>query len=83
VTKLSAKRRATGLSQARFADLCGWSSQSRVSNYETGKRIPDIFDARRILSALHSCGIHCSLDDIFPMPANDPVFDTNDNQPNG
>jgi phage repressor protein C with HTH and peptisase S24 domain len=46
-------RLAAGLSQPKLAKLCGWESQSRISNYETEVRSPSIDDLRTIASALN------------------------------
>lgn len=32
------------MTQAQLAEACGWEGQSRVSNYETGEREPDLED---------------------------------------
>lgn len=38
--RLRLARRAKKISQAALAGLCGWESQSRISQYESGKRTP-------------------------------------------
>lgn len=38
-------REQLGLSQATFAEQCGWSSQSRIGNYESGARKVSADDA--------------------------------------
>lgn len=46
-------RKAAKLSQPALAHLCGWDSQSRLSNYETGIRVPSINDLQSIARALN------------------------------
>jgi SOS-response transcriptional repressor LexA len=46
-------RQAARLSQPALARLCGWESQSRVSNYETGLRAPSTSDLQAIANALN------------------------------
>lgn len=45
-------RNAAGKSQAALAKLCGWSSQSRVGNYESGTREPTLGDIELMAKAL-------------------------------
>ena len=50
--KIKRERERQGLSQPRLASLCGWESQSRISQYESGAREPGLADLRRIVRAL-------------------------------
>lgn len=50
--RLKALREARGLSQAQLAKLCGYSSASRIGNYELGDRKISVDDAIRIGLAL-------------------------------
>jgi transcriptional regulator with XRE-family HTH domain len=45
-------RKAAGMSQAALADACGWKSQSRVGNYESGTREPNFADLQLIAKSL-------------------------------
>lgn len=45
-------RLAAKISQPQLAKLCGWDSQSRISNYETGTRDPSTNDLKKIANAL-------------------------------
>ncbi|QEY75129.1 XRE family transcriptional regulator [Pseudomonas denitrificans (nom. rej.)] len=45
-------RKLRGLSQGALAKACGWSSQSRVGNYETDVRRPSFDDVRAMAKAL-------------------------------
>lgn len=53
------------VSQTDLAVALGWS-QGRLSNYESGRRIPSLADSRAITGALNALGVSCSLDDVFP-----------------
>ncbi len=50
--RLQRLRNAAGKSQAALAKLCGWSSQSRVGNYESGTREPTLGDIEVMAKAL-------------------------------
>ncbi|MEE4341444.1 LexA family transcriptional regulator [Pseudomonas alliivorans] len=50
--RLQRLRIAAGKSQAALAKLCGWSSQSRVGNYESGTREPTLGDIELMAKAL-------------------------------
>lgn len=45
-------RKASGLSQEGLALACGWSGQSRVGNYESGYREPELAEIPVIARAL-------------------------------
>ncbi|EEW1534802.1 LexA family transcriptional regulator [Escherichia coli] len=45
-------REDKGLSQKALAELCGWASQSRIGNYESGTRSVSVDDAEVIAKAL-------------------------------
>ncbi|MEE5162209.1 LexA family transcriptional regulator [Pseudomonas alliivorans] len=50
--RLQRLRKAADKSQAELAKLCGWSSQSRVGNYEAGTREPTLGDIEAMAKAL-------------------------------
>ena len=50
--RLKTLREKAGLSQAAFAEKCGWASQSRVGNYEKGVRKIGADDAAIMAAAL-------------------------------
>lgn len=54
------------ISQIALAELLGWS-QGRLSNYESGRRVPSLADSRAITGALNALGASCTLDDVFPV----------------
>ncbi|MCW2290522.1 phage repressor protein C with HTH and peptisase S24 domain [Pseudomonas sp. BIGb0408] len=45
-------RKSTGLSQQLLAEACGWSSQSRIGNYESDLREPSLADLLLLAPAL-------------------------------
>ncbi|KXU38693.1 hypothetical protein AXE65_12430 [Ventosimonas gracilis] len=45
-------RKSKGLSQAELAKACGWSSQSRVGNYEKNTREPSLDDLKKLADVL-------------------------------
>jgi len=45
-------RNVKGISQKALAEACGWESQSRVGNYESGTRTPSLSDLVLLASAL-------------------------------
>lgn len=51
-TRIKHFRKAKKLSQAALANACGWSSQSRVGNYEADIREPSLDDLDRLANAL-------------------------------
>lgn len=50
--RIKSARKARGLTQEQLAEACGWSGQSRIGNYETGKREPSAADMQLIAAAL-------------------------------
>lgn len=66
MNKITAWREKANLTQHELAIRCGWKSQSRISNYESGQRLPSLKDCRIIVSVLRESGANCSFDDVFP-----------------
>ncbi|HEN8732240.1 helix-turn-helix transcriptional regulator [Pseudomonas sp. A2] len=64
-------RVAAGISQARLCRELSWN-QSRLANYEAGRRCVGLDAARKIVDALNGLGAECSLDDTFPPAAQGP-----------
>lgn len=50
--RIKQKRTEKGLSQEALADLCGWESRTRISNYEHGISEPKLADFKRLAKAL-------------------------------
>ncbi|MBC3251235.1 helix-turn-helix transcriptional regulator [Serratia fonticola] len=65
MNKISAMRRSVGVTQQQLADVLGWK-QSRIGNYESGIRTPDLRSSRCIINALNLLGANCTLDSVFP-----------------
>ncbi|MBM1145619.1 helix-turn-helix transcriptional regulator [Alcanivorax sp. ZXX171] len=65
MNRIQSIRVAAGIRQIELAEHIGWA-QSRVSNYETGQRVPGLDDARTLVRALNRLGAQCTLDDVFP-----------------
>ncbi|UVM65300.1 helix-turn-helix domain-containing protein [Pseudomonas sp. B21-009] len=65
MNRISQLRTEGRISQVALAEALGWS-QGRISNYESGRRVPGLSDSRAIVVALNSLGVVCSLDDVFP-----------------
>ncbi|KJK17145.1 helix-turn-helix transcriptional regulator [Pseudomonas sp. 2(2015)] len=53
------------ITQADLRRKLNWH-QSRLANYEAGRRIPGLEEARLIVIALNELGASCSLDEAFP-----------------
>ncbi len=51
-SRIAHYRALAGMSQGQLATACGWASQSRIGNYETGTREPKIEDINKIANAL-------------------------------
>jgi putative transcriptional regulator len=58
-------REQAGIKPAALYSSLGWS-QSRLSNYENGHRMPGLDEARRVVAALNALGARCDLDAVFP-----------------
>jgi transcriptional regulator with XRE-family HTH domain len=50
--RLKTFREARGWSQDKLAQICGWSSNTRVSGYERGANEPSLDDIGRLAQAL-------------------------------
>ncbi len=50
--RIKSARESLGLSQQELSIRCGWDSQSRIGNYETGAREPSLQDLDRLAKAL-------------------------------
>ncbi|MCP9268884.1 helix-turn-helix domain-containing protein [Xenorhabdus sp. XENO-1] len=65
MNKIADARRRVGATQFALAKRLKWS-QSRIGNYESGIRKPDLDSCRKIVLALNELGGEFSLDDVFP-----------------
>jgi SOS-response transcriptional repressor LexA len=51
-SRIAHYRQLSGMSQAKLAKACGWSSQSRIGNYEKDSREPTLADIELISKVL-------------------------------
>jgi putative transcriptional regulator len=65
MNRIRAIREQLGISQTDLYRKLGWK-QSRLANYEAGKRMPGLSEAREIVAALNSLSAACTLEDVFP-----------------
>ncbi len=65
MNRISEFRKKAELNQLDFARLLG-VTQSAVSHYEVGCRLPRIHICKKIVSCLRGLGLDVSLDDVFP-----------------
>ncbi|WP_445494398.1 helix-turn-helix transcriptional regulator [Pseudomonas sp. 8(2025)] len=61
-------RDRAGIKQIALVAELGWT-QTRLSNYEAGRRTAGLAECRSIVRALNRLGVICSLDDVFPPDA--------------
>lgn len=66
MNQIKKSREKFGITQKALCEQLGWQ-QSRLSNYETGRRTPGLSDARAIVRALNSLGAKVDLDFVFPF----------------
>ncbi|OVZ87949.1 helix-turn-helix domain-containing protein [Yersinia intermedia] len=65
MNNIANERKKLGITQSALAGACGWN-QSRLANYETGIRVPDLESCRRLVMAMNKLGSGTSLDGLFP-----------------
>lgn len=58
-------RESSSLSREDLAKAIG-RKEAAIGHYELGRRIPGLEVARKIVIALNTAGVSCSLDDVFP-----------------
>lgn len=68
MNRIAELRASAAVSQVALAMALGWS-QGRLSNYESGRRVPSLADSREITRSLNRLGVKCELDDVFPPSA--------------
>ena len=64
--QIEVQRIKAGLTQRALGRPLGWT-QTRISNYERGRRTPDVDDARWLVFAFSSHNIKLTLDQLFPI----------------
>lgn len=65
MNRIADHRERAGIKQRDLVSTLGWT-QTRLSNYESGRRIAGLAESRAITAALNLLGVKCSLDDVFP-----------------
>lgn len=65
MNRIACLRKEAQIKQRDLGELLGWT-QARLSNYESGHRMPGLSECRAITAALNQLGAVCSLDDVFP-----------------
>ncbi|NWA04789.1 helix-turn-helix transcriptional regulator [Pseudomonas gingeri] len=58
-------REKFGIKQRTLVAALGWT-QTRLSNYESGRRTAGLAECRAIVMAFNQLGTKCTLDDVFP-----------------
>lgn len=65
MNRIASHRERAGIKQRDLVSALGWT-QTRISNYESGRRTAGLAECRAITAALNQLGAMCSLDDVFP-----------------
>jgi putative transcriptional regulator len=65
MNRIADHRERAGIKQRDLVATLGWT-QTRLSNYESGRRVAGLAESRAITAALNQLGVKCSLDDVFP-----------------
>jgi putative transcriptional regulator len=65
MNRIAEIRERDQIKQGDLAKALGWQ-RSRLSNYETERRVPSLADSRSIVAALNQLGAGCNLDQVFP-----------------
>lgn len=66
---IAEQRAKSGIKQRDLVAALGWT-QTRLSNYESGRRTAGLVECRAIVGAFNQLGVKCTLDDIFPPGMN-------------
>ncbi|WDG75497.1 XRE family transcriptional regulator [Pseudomonas chlororaphis] len=77
-SRIKRLRKNKGLSQKALAEICGWSSQSRIGNYESNLREPNLSDlillapalgvsVAELISGIDSNSLQASISNMDPM----------------
>ncbi|MBI6135057.1 helix-turn-helix transcriptional regulator [Serratia marcescens] len=68
MNNIANERKKLGITQAALAKVCGWT-QSRIANYESGIRVPDLNASRHLVKVFAKLGSKADLDKLFPPKA--------------
>lgn len=71
MNRIAEHRERSGIRQRELVAALGWT-QTRVSNYEAGRRTAGLAECRAIVAALNGLGAVCTLDDVFPPEIDAP-----------
>ncbi|MBA6089356.1 helix-turn-helix transcriptional regulator [Pseudomonas monteilii] len=71
MNRIAEIRKSAGIKQRDLVARLGWT-QARLSNYESGLRLPGLSECRAITAALNDLGAKCGLDDVFPPELDEP-----------
>ncbi len=71
MNRIAEIRKSAGIKQRDLVARLGWT-QARLSNYESGLRMPGLSECRAITAALNDLGAECGLDDVFPPDLDEP-----------
>jgi len=72
MNRIAEQREKSRIKQIELVTALGWT-QTRVSNYEAGRRTAGLAECRAIVDAFNRLGVKCTLDEIFP-PTLDASF---------
>ncbi|MEX2953581.1 helix-turn-helix transcriptional regulator [Serratia fonticola] len=65
MNNLKTIRKKAGLTSFDLAREMGCTRGS-IGHYETGRRLPDIKVAQRLVASLNNLGAECSIEEVFP-----------------
>ncbi|NWC90346.1 putative transcriptional regulator [Pseudomonas grimontii] len=71
MNRIGCIRKEAQIKQRDLREVLGWT-QARLSNYESGHRMPGLSECRAITAALNQLGATCTLDDVFPPESDIP-----------
>lgn len=71
MNRIAECREKAGIKQRELVAALGWT-QTRISNYEAGRRTAGLAECRAITNALNRLGAVCSLDEVFPPELDQP-----------
>ena len=65
MNRIAEYRESSGIKQRELVAVLKWT-QTRISNYEAGRRTAGLAECRAIVVALNKLGAKCTLDEVFP-----------------
>lgn len=73
MSKIAHYRQLAGITQDELAADVGLGSGAAISNYEAGRRIPDVHTLIAIRDALRSRKVKVSLEELVDQPDSKPA----------